>query len=57
MSDYIPTVTDHSYEGGDLILHTKDSKEETDLISRDDEPLTQKGELLSDEQQEKLSLW
>jgi len=54
---YVPTVDSHSFDGKSLILHTIDSRQETDIVSREGEPLKRVGDLVSDEQQEVLSLY
>jgi hypothetical protein len=54
---YVPTVDSHSYDGGTLVLHTIDSRQETDLVSQTGEPLARVGELVSEEQQEVLALY
>lgn len=54
---FVPTVTDHSREGDTLVLHTLDSREATNLVSSEGEPITRKGDLVSDEQQEQLALY
>lgn len=51
----LPTIEGHHYEGGQLVLETIDSREDTNLISTD-EGLVRYGETLTEEQQEKLAL-
>ena len=54
MKGFIPTVTDHREEDGELILETLDSDPQTDLLTS---PLQRVGDTKSDEQKEKLRLW
>lgn len=52
---FVPTVTDHSNEGGQLVLHTLDGRRETDILVTEDGPV-RRAQALTDEQQEKLEL-
>lgn len=51
---FIPTVTGHREQGGELILETLDPRAETDLYTN---PLERVGDTKTEEQQEKLRLW
>lgn len=51
---FVPTVTDHREELGELILETLDPRDETDLYT---DPLERVGDTKTEEQQEKLRLW
>jgi hypothetical protein len=55
---FLPTVTGHYEEGGTLILETLDSRDETDLVTspKDGTNLQRKGDLVTEEQREILSL-
>lgn len=53
-SGFMPTVTGHQKEAGELILETLDPRDETDLYT---DPLERVGDTKTEEQKEKLRLW
>jgi hypothetical protein len=51
---FVPTVTAHHREGGELILETLDPDPQSNLVT---DPLERVGDTKSEEQKEKLRLW
>lgn len=54
---FVPTVTNHSWNGDTIVYETLDPREETDLVGVPDEPLQRVADIATDEQQEVLALY
>jgi len=56
-TDFIPTINDVTEYGDMTIMQTIDPRPETNLVSREGEPLQRAGDLVTDEQKDVLNLY
>ena len=52
---FVPTVESVSREGDALVFETIDPNQETDIISKQGEPLKRRADYMTDNQQDKLA--